>query len=144
MNRAEVAVMNPLDRLHDRGERPPLRAELYHAVVLPSGSDRQLALARVVARRLLAIYVLAGRTAKDCCRRVPVVWRGDDQHIDILIVERLAKVARPRRLALLTIGHRADHSANDALIDIADIADLRVRLSQEGSRQLPAATIGAH
>ena len=61
-------------------------------LVLAGRLDQQLALARVVAARLLDVDVLAGRAGEDRGRGVPVVAGGDDQDVDGLVVEDAAEV----------------------------------------------------
>src|SRR4029078_10175860 len=73
VNGADVAGVNPLDRLDDGRERSPLRAKLHDALVFAGSGDGQLALARVVARRLLDIHVVARAAAENRSGRMPRV-----------------------------------------------------------------------
>src|SRR5262245_446199 len=108
--------MNPPDPFHDGGERSSLRAELHDAMVLAGGGDGQLAFARVVARGLLDIHVLARRAAEDGGGSMPMVRRGTEQYVDVLVVEGLAKVGGAGGLALLALANGFEHATDDAFI----------------------------
>ncbi len=45
-----------------------------------------------MARWFFDVHVLAGLDSEDRQGRVPVIWRGDGQHIDVLVVERHAEI----------------------------------------------------
>ena len=88
-------------RLHQLGElgvklrRPPLRAHLHHPVVAPRRLDHPTALADGERERLLGIDVLARIAGHDRLEGVPVVGRGDDHGIDVLLVEDPAEILVP-------------------------------------------------
>src|ERR1700676_5075187 len=98
---ADRARAKLVDRFDHARPASPLRADLNDAIVLAGGSDRQLALARIVAARFLDVNVLAGPRSEDRRRSVPVVGRGDHERIDGRVVEYLAEVADAGRLPRL-------------------------------------------
>ncbi len=61
---AKRSRLDELDRLFDVIHAPALRAELHDALVFPRGLDRPTAFDDVVARRFLAINILAGLAAR--------------------------------------------------------------------------------
>src|SRR5207344_1634196 len=89
---ADNAVFEALHRFHDVRRRAALLADLHHAAVLARGGDDLLAFENVVARRLLAIDVLARLDGPDGGEHVPVIRRGDGDRVDALILEGLAHV----------------------------------------------------
>src|SRR5687768_2313387 len=97
-----------------------------------------------MAGGLFTIDMFAGGATEDRGGGVPVVWSGADQHVNVFIVEGLAEIGRACRAALLLFAHRLDHAADDALIDVADVANFRICLSQERSGELAAATVSSH
>src|SRR5262249_57038891 len=70
---ADDALADLVDGLDDLGPAAPLAAHLDVLAVLAGGLHHQLALARVVAARLLDVDVLAGGAGEDARRRVPLV-----------------------------------------------------------------------
>ena len=105
---------------------------------LRAASHQQLALARVVAARLLDVDVLAGGAGQDRGRRVPVVAGGDDEDVDGLVVEDAAKIGDHPRRAVADLLHRRGRPLRPSLIEIANISDLDPRLALKGCRQAQA------
>ena len=82
-----------------------LHADLDDALVLARRRQHRLAFADVDADRLLDVDVAAGLGRRDHRQRVPVIGRGDQRDVDVLLIEQLLIVlvgARPllRQLAL--------------------------------------------
>ena len=114
---------------------------------LRAACDEQLALARVVAARLLDVDVLAGRAAEDGGRGVPVVAGGDDQGVDLLVVEDAAEVGdRLRGLGLGLLGDRPIDGGglDSALVHVADGGHLDAGQAGEQPAQLGPAAAGPH
>src|SRR5215813_14000778 len=76
----------------DAGPAAALVAHLHASLMLASGLHQQFALARVVAARLLDVDVFAGRAAEDGGGSVPVIAGGNDEDIDLLVVEDAAEI----------------------------------------------------
>ncbi len=68
-------------------------ADLDDAAIAVLGGHHGLAFGDRIADRLLAIDILAGRTGVGHDQAVPVVGRGYDDGVDILVVKQLAIVA---------------------------------------------------
>src|SRR5262249_21129083 len=89
---ADHAGANLFHCFHDLGPAAALVAHLYVTLVLAGCLHHPFAFLRVVAARLLDIYVLPGGTAQNRARGVPVVARGYHENIHLLVVEDSAKV----------------------------------------------------
>ena len=85
-----------------------LRADLHDALVLARGGEHGLALDHVHADRLLHVDVGAGLDGRDHRQGVPVVGRGDQHDVEVLLLEHLAVVAVGARLLLRGLA-RGDH-----------------------------------
>src|SRR5690606_13504015 len=88
----DVAAAYALDPLGDLRPRAALVAHLDYARVAAGGFDDQLALARVVARRLLYVDVFAGLHGQHGGGGVPVVRRGDDHRVHVGALEGAAEI----------------------------------------------------
>ena len=95
---ANPAAVNELDRVDDRGPAAVHRADLHDPVVVCRGLDHLPAFPHGVRGGLLDVYVLAGLQRPDRGERVPVIRRGDDNRVDVLVVEDAPKVLRELRL----------------------------------------------
>ena len=111
---------------------------------LRAACDQQLAFARIVAARLLDIDVLAGGAGQDGRRGVPVVAGGDDQDVDVLVVEDPAKIGDGLGSAAVDLANAARRGLHPAAIDVADISDLDVLQPLEGGGNAGAPAAGAH
>jgi hypothetical protein len=84
-----------------------LHADLYDAVVLASGANNLLAFPMIVRKRLFDVHVFATFAGPDCRQCVPVVARGDNDGIDLVvlrIVEHFPHVGIGRRAVMLFRG----------------------------------------
>ena len=82
-----------------------LHADAHDAVVLLHGIDDGVGLVDGLGHRLFAVDVLAGAGGVDGHLGVPVVGRGDADHVHLLEVEHLAVVLDD---VLLVVGVQAD------------------------------------
>ena len=82
----QARVDDFLFRLNQVRCASPLRADLNASLELSCCLDHQLALVRIVRGRLLDINVLACQAPMDREQRVPVVGRGDHEHVHGFIV----------------------------------------------------------
>src|SRR4030095_14753088 len=69
-----------------------LTAGLQHALVLAHGFDAELRLADGQREWLLAIHVFARLARFDDQSGVPVIWRGDDDGVDIFARDDLPEI----------------------------------------------------
>ncbi len=141
----DPAPANELQDLDEVRAGASLCAELYlQLVVLARGSDDQLVFSRIVTTRLFDIDVLAGVERENCGRRVPVIWRGDRDRVDILVVEDAPKITNGFgrfRLEGRRCGRRLRENVG---IDIAEIPDDRVGAVGEILRVHHASSVEAH
>ena len=104
-----------------------MRAVLDDAVVFARGLDGHAAFEGVVRERLFDVDVLAGLAGPNRTERVPEIRRGEENDIDVLVVEELAHVVRgllhPTAGELLVVVHALGHHA---LVDVAEGGDLDV------------------
>ena len=141
---ADLARMNFPDRLDDGRPRSPLRSHLHDAVVVASRLHRPFTFGRRVAARLFHVNVFAGRAAHDRCRCVPMIGCGDDQHIDVFVIEQIAKVGDDFWFLAARLFHVTGGTLGSAGIDIADVGDAGVRSSHHAFDDVAATTVDAH
>ena len=125
---------------HDRRWLPTWRTR--RAVALRGGRE-QLRLERVVAARLLDVDVLAGREGQHGRRGVPVVRRGDDDAVDILLREHPADVLLGLRRVGLIRRDRFHPLGQGLFLGIANEPDLDAGHAAEHLRVLGAPAVGA-
>ena len=98
---AELALADDAVARFDQVRRAAaLRADLHDALVLARGGEHRLAFDDIDADRLLHPDVQPGPHRRDHRQRVPVVRRGDQDDVEILLAEHLAIVAVGPRLLL--------------------------------------------
>jgi hypothetical protein len=85
--------VDDVDRLRVRVDAGPLAADLHDAVLLARRLDDGLALLPPVCHRLLDEHVLAGVHRIERHLLVPVIGDGDDDRLDVLVVEQPPVVA---------------------------------------------------
>ena len=122
----------------------PLGADLDDAAQLACGLQHGLAFDHVDADRLLQVEVGPGLHGGDRGKRVPVVGRGDQNDVEILLRQHLAVVAIGARrfLRSLARGHDLGGLGQHLAIDVAQRDDLdRLDLDQpqEVALAVPAA-----
>ncbi len=108
------------DSVPDVGGAAPLRADLDNAFVAARDIAHSLAFLDGLRQGLFDVDVLARLARQDHLGGVPVVWRGDDHRVDVLVFEHAAEVLAGRGffpLRLLDIG--AD-PAQDRVVDVAE------------------------
>ena len=94
--------------------------------------------------RLLQVDVLPGAHRQERRGRVPVIGGRDHERIDILVVERLAKIAQPLGWLGLRTRDGRDALREDLGIHVADVGDGGVRRAGEGAPEDAAAVVQAH
>jgi hypothetical protein len=103
---------------------PPLRANLDDALVFARRVPHPLAFLDRLGKRLFDVDIFAGLACKDGLDGMPVVWRGDDHGIDVLVIQHLSEVlARPRPF-LLQFFELGSYLAEDGVIEVAESLDL--------------------
>ena len=134
---ADAAVLDELDGL-DHGRAAAVHGTDLHQLAVPLGGLHHLSpLPHGVGGGLLDIHVLAGLQAPDGGQRVPVVGRGDDDRVDVLVVEDAAQVtlvAGPESrdvLELRVLRARGEQ----VLVDVAERLDLHVGQAGEAPLQ---------
>ncbi len=106
---AELALLDDLVAGVDQVRRAaPLGADLDDALVLPGGGDHRLALDDIDANRFLHVHVNARLDGGDHGQGVPVVWRGDEDDVEVLLLEHVAVVVVGARLLLGGLPRRHD------------------------------------
>ena len=106
-----------------------LRATLHDAIVLPRRFDQLAAFPDVVGHRLLHIHILPSLQRPNGCKHVPVVARGDDNRVDVLVLHHLAQVLRRLRLRIHFLGPVQGHR-----VRIAKVSDLHSRHLRHAAR----------
>jgi len=86
------------------------------------------ALDDIVRDRLLDVDVLAVLTGPDGGQRVPVVWRGDYQGVDVFHFQQLADVLLDLWRLLLPGLDGLGRGSDDGVVDLAQLGDLAVLL----------------
>ena len=95
------------------------------ALVPSRGGDHEFALARVVRGGLLDIDMFAGGAGEDGRGRVPVIRRGDEEGIHVLVVQDAPKILHaPGRFRSSEVGLLRARQAR--LVNVGQIGDLDV------------------
>ena len=104
------------------GVAPLLRAGLQNATGILLGLDDMRAFVDGQCKRLLTVDVLTGLHGGNRDQRVPVIDRGADHGVDILLLQELAEIGIGlcRRIPPLEVRHVA-------FVDVAEGDDLAVR-----------------
>ena len=85
---AELAFLDdPVAGFDEVGRAAALRSHLHHALVLARGGDHGLAFDHIDADRLLHVDIGAGLDGGDHGQGVPVVGRGDQDDVEVLLRE---------------------------------------------------------
>ena len=124
---AELPLADDLvARLDQVGRAPALGAHLDDALVFPRRGQHGLALGHVHADRLLDVDVGPGFDGGDHRQRVPVVGRGDQDDVQVLLLEHLAIVGIGARGLLrgLARGGHLGGMGEHLLVDVAEGNDL--------------------
>ena len=110
---------------HEVRRAAPLRADLHDALVLARRREHRLALDDVDADRLLHVDVGAGLHRLDHRQRVPVIRRGDEHDVEVLLLQHLAVVAVGARLLLRRLPRRDQlgRVGEHLLVDVAERDD---------------------
>ena len=124
---AELALADdPVAGLDQVRRAAALRADLHDPLVLARRGEHGLALDHVDADRLLHVDVGPGLDGGDHRQGVPVVGRGDQDDVEVLLLEHLAVVGVGARLLLRGLP-RGDHLGGlgqHLLVDVAQRDDL--------------------
>ena len=105
-----------------------LHADLDDALVLARRRQHRLALADVDADRLLDVDVAAGLGRRDHRQRVPVIGRGDQRDVDVLLIEQLLIVLEGARALLrgLALDAHVGALVEQVRVGVAERDDLDV------------------
>ena len=104
---AQAAFLDQFARLEQVRRAAPLRAHLHHPLVLARRRHHGLAFDHVHADRFLHIDVGPGLHRRDHRQRMPVIRRGDQHDVQVLLLEHFAVIAVGARFLLrkLAAGH---------------------------------------
>ena len=89
---AKQAVAYPFARVAEIGCRALLAARLNNAAIFARGIHHRPAFSNCQAEWLFTIHVFARGAGIDGHARMPVVWRGDNNRVDIFAVQNFAVV----------------------------------------------------
>jgi len=118
--------VDELDRLAYGGLAPVHRPDLHHLVVAGSGFHHLPPFPHGVRRRLFDVHVLARHQAPDGRERVPVIGGGDDDGVDILVVEDTVEILDEPGLVARHVLQRGivDALGSEIGVDVAEGLDL--------------------
>ena len=142
------ARFDELGRIAKRLALPPLKADLHDAVLMFLGRfDHRPAFAHVVRQRLFRVHVQAVFQAGDQLQRVPVRRRGDDDHVQVRLVQHLRVQLERLRLFALQLVEFGNALVQVLAVHVADRghfdpADLERRLGVD--HPVPADADDAH
>ena len=125
---ADAALLDEFDGFaHDRPAAVH-RADLDDLVVASRGLDHPAPLGDRVRGRLLDVHVLARLERPDGGERVPVIRRGDDDAVDVLVIEHAAEILLESRTEGRDICERlvVDPLGREVGVDVAEGLDLDV------------------
>ena len=91
---ANHSIAEHLDGFDREGPAPLLGTVLDDDLVAASRLEQQLGFAEIVATGLFYVDVLAGFASHNGCRCVPMIWSGNDDRIDLLVVKDVAQIGR--------------------------------------------------
>ena len=112
--------------------------------MLPRRVDDQLVFARVVPTRLLDVDVLPG-IERECRRHhMPVIGRGDGQHVDALVLEHSPKVGDGFGRSLLPLGRGRLRFREDVRVHIAEVGDHGIGIGREPLHVHHSASVQSH
>ena len=100
----EPAILDVLDGLLHGRTAAVHRADLDHLAIPSRGLHHPASFPDGVRRRLLDVDVLSSLQRPDRRQRVPVIGRGDDHGVDVLVVEHAAQVLDEVRLEGRDVG----------------------------------------
>ena len=137
--------MNELDRIAHRRPAAIHRADLHDLVVPRRRLDHLAAFPHRVRRGLLDVDVLAGLERPDGGERVPVVRRGDDDGVDVLVVEHAPQILHEPRLERgdFRQARVVDPLGRQIRVDVAEGLDFYVREPREPALERVALTANA-
>lgn len=117
-----AAIEEALFGFNEMRRATALRADLHNPAILAGGGDHGLAFHDIDADRLLHVHVAAGLGGLDHGERVPMIGRGDEADVEVLLLQHLAVVAVGSRLLFrrLTLGNNVGRGGNHVLIHIAE------------------------
>ena len=101
---ADFAGFQKLHRLHMMRPNTPMQAHLHHAFGRPCGVENGAAFFHRVRGGFLKEHMGACFNRRNRRQCVPVVGRGDDHNLRLLLAEHLAKVIVLARLIAVEIG----------------------------------------
>src|SRR5690606_7424569 len=91
---ADCSAMDFPDSLHHLRPRPSLVSHLDHAFIFLCRLYYQFTLFRIVTAGLFQVDMLSRFTGKNRRGRMPVVGRGNNERVEILILQRFSEIGR--------------------------------------------------
>jgi hypothetical protein len=116
---AEVPVLEPLVSLADSGIGTDLDACLNDLVVFASCFDELPSFPNVVRNGLFDIHVFAGLNGPNRGQRMPMVWRGDADGIDVFALEQFPDIAVTLETVALVLAF-ANRLIKDVVVRVAE------------------------
>ena len=142
---ADAAVLHELDRVAHGRPAAVHRADLDDLAETRLRLDHLAAFPDRVRRRLLDVDVLAGLERPDGRERVPVIRRGDDDGVDLLVFEDAAHVLDESGLVVGDAGQArvVDALRGQVRVDVAERLHRDVRQLREAALDRVALTADA-
>ena len=126
MDAAEILGPDVLDRLPAILPAPALRAQLDYSVVFARRLDHLPAFPDAVRDRFLDIDVLAGLACQDGAERVPMVGRGDNDGVHIIVVEHPAEILHKLRTLAADAFYRRAPILQQAAVTVGQVRQLDI------------------
>ena len=123
---SERPTANKIDRLNKLARAALPSADLDYSFVPPVRFDHRLSLHDVVTQGLFNVDFLTGLRGVDELDGMPVIWRSDDDRIDILTVKELAIVLVGIRHLALSLFSGRKSRGNLGVVDVAQGRNLDV------------------
>jgi hypothetical protein len=118
-----------------------LGAVLHDASVFAGGFDQDATFFDVVAEGFFDINILAGLAGPDRHQRMPVVRRGDAEHVEVFVFESLADILNTNRRTPLLFLDTAEVFGEGSGIGIDQVSNLDARQSQKSADVSTTATV---
>src|SRR5262245_54047541 len=99
---------------------------LNHPAIFPSRLNAATPLVHLMAQRLFDVHVFARLARPNREERMPMIRRGDGNHIEIFIVEGLANVLKTFRRVAALVPNLLAPRLEQAAVGIDEMSDLNV------------------
>jgi len=125
------------------GVAAALGAVLDDGLVLAGGLDEFASFEDVVAARLFHVHVFAGLDGPDRQQRVPVVGRGDGDHVPLFVLQCLADVLETLGGVAAATANGFDARGKQTRVGVDQMCHLHLVHAQIGADVAAAATVDA-